>query len=61
MKLTRTANQAARVLAKIYELETGNELSFLVISKYAAVVQVALNGSDDELDSFLTALNKEEK
>jgi len=53
MKLTRTANQAARVLAKIYEKETGKELSFLVISKYAAVVQTAMNGDGKELDDFL--------
>jgi len=53
MKLTRTANQAARVLARIYEIETGKELSFLTISKYAGVVQTAMNGDEADLNSFL--------
>ena len=53
--MTRTANQAARVITKIYEKHTGRELDFLVVCKIASVVQTAMNGDLKELEDYLSA------
>ena len=43
LKITHTANEAARAIVRMVEQETGKELSLPAALRIVAVVQVAMN------------------